>query len=100
MFGRRTHDENGDPNNVFGTEVHPSQLNGSNGFVIDGINTSDNSGYSVSRAGDVNGDGIDDLVIGARDADPNGNNSGETYVVFGKKLQMLAISVPVLILPI
>ena len=38
----------------------------------------------MSGAGDVNGDGFDDVIIGAYLADPNGNaTSGETYVVFG-----------------
>jgi FG-GAP repeat len=36
-----------------------------NGFRIDGIAAGDYSGLSVSSAGDVNGDGIDDLIIGA-----------------------------------
>ncbi|WP_442937986.1 beta strand repeat-containing protein [Nostoc sp.] len=62
-----------------------STLNGTNGFAINGINRSDNSGYSVSNAGDINGDGIDDLIIGAPDASPNGNESGQSYVVFGSK---------------
>jgi hypothetical protein len=35
-------------------------------------------------AGDFNGDGVDDLVIGARFADPDGlPDSGEAYIVFG-----------------
>ena len=38
----------------------------------------------MSGAGDVNGDGFDDLLIGARGADPNGTYSGASYVVFGK----------------
>ena len=33
------------------------------------------SGYSVSSAGDVNGDGYDDLIIGANSADPNGKDA-------------------------
>ncbi len=42
------------------------------------------SGGSVSAAGDVNGDGVDDLLIGAHRADPNGNSgAGASYVVFG-----------------
>ncbi|MCC5602389.1 beta strand repeat-containing protein [Nostoc favosum] len=61
-----------------------SDLNGSNGFVINGINANDNSGESVSSAGDINGDGFDDLIIGAYSADPNGKDrAGESYVVFG-----------------
>ena len=61
-----------------------STLDGSNGFTINGVNTNDDSGFSVSTAGDINGDGINDLVIGAPFTDPNGNsNVGSSYVVFG-----------------
>ena len=42
-----------------------SDLNGTNGFTINGIDADDISGWSVSSAGDVNGDGIDDIIIGA-----------------------------------
>ncbi|MEQ8383078.1 MAG: hypothetical protein RH949_12010 [Coleofasciculus sp. A1-SPW-01] len=69
---------------AFDTTLNLSQLNGKNGFVINGIDAGDYSGGSVSGAGDINGDGIDDLIIGAQNADPNGNtNAGETYIVFG-----------------
>ena len=58
---------------------------GSGGFRIDGIDASDFSGRSVSGAGDVNGDGFDDVIVGASGADPDGNSrAGESYVVFGK----------------
>ena len=68
----------------FGAALELSDLDGLNGFVIQGLNFEDRSGGSVSAAGDVNGDGIDDIIIGAQYADPNGNNTaGESYVVFG-----------------
>jgi len=71
----------------FGASLDLSSLNGSNGFVIKGIEINDDSGRSVSGAGDVNGDGIDDVIIGANSADRNGNSYvGESYVVFGSSL--------------
>ena len=67
-------------------EVNLSGLNGTNGFVLNGVDAGDACGFSVSSAGDVNGDGASDLVIGALEADPNGNSdAGESYVVFGRK---------------
>ena len=58
---------------------------GSTGFVIAGLDAGDEAGFSVSSAGDFNGDGFDDVLIGARYADPStGGSAGETYVVFGK----------------
>ncbi|MBY0336294.1 MAG: integrin alpha [Acetobacteraceae bacterium] len=62
-----------------------SGLNGTNGFRLDGVADTDNSGWSVASAGDVNGDGFADLLVGAHQADANGNgNAGASYVVFGK----------------
>ncbi|MBG1270123.1 beta strand repeat-containing protein, partial [Nostoc sp. WHI] len=67
-----------------GGSLNPSDLNGTNGFLINGIAENDSSGSSVSNGGDINGDGIDDLIIGAVNADPNGiRNAGQSYVVFG-----------------
>jgi hypothetical protein len=57
---------------------------GTGGFTMDGEAEYAHSGLSVSGAGDVNGDGIPDLIVGALGADPNGIYSGRTYVVFGK----------------
>jgi len=70
-------------NSGFAAGLDLSTLNGSNGFAINGIAADDQSGNSVSSAGDVNGDGFDDLIIGALGADPNGISSGQSYVVFG-----------------
>ncbi|MGB0133882.1 integrin alpha [Dokdonella sp.] len=61
-----------------------SEIDGSNGFRMDGARQTDQSGWSVSAAGDINGDGIDDLVLGAPYTNHNGGYSGSAYVVFGK----------------
>jgi len=95
IIGASAADPNGNNNAgrsyvVFGSDtglpnpLNLSTLDGQNGFVINGEAESDQSGSSVSAAGDIDGDGIDDLIIGARLADPNGNNdAGRSYVVFG-----------------
>ena len=71
--------------------INLSDLNGTNGFTINGIDASDGSGVSVSSAGDVNGDGIDDLIIGANGANPDGNSlAGESYVVYGSDTRSAA----------
>ncbi|UNU27203.1 hypothetical protein [Microcoleus vaginatus] len=68
----------------FSASINLSSLDGINGSVLNGVNPNDFSGISVSGAGDINGDGVDDLIIGASYADPNGNtDSGSSYVVFG-----------------
>ncbi|MBF0161098.1 MAG: DUF4347 domain-containing protein, partial [Magnetococcales bacterium] len=71
----------------FAAAIPLSSLNGSNGFRVDGGAAHDYSGGSVSSAGDVNGDGFDDLIIGAKRADPNTlARAGSSYVVFGGDL--------------
>ena len=57
------------------------------GINIFGAEISDASGFWVNAAGDINGDGFDDLLVGARYADAVGNSklsAGESYLIFGK----------------
>jgi hypothetical protein len=72
---------------VFGTDQgFPPIIDLADGtdLIIQGAEPGDASGRSVSEAGDVNGDGIDDLIIGAFAASPNGREyAGASYVVFG-----------------
>jgi hypothetical protein len=60
----------------FPVSIDLSALDGTDGFVLNGIDVADFSGASVSSAGDVNGDGVEDVIIGA-------SGAGESYVVFG-----------------
>lgn len=70
--------------NDFAARVDLGSLDGTNGFVLQGIDSKDYSGHSVSTAGDFNGDGNADILIGAYNAESETDSAvGETYVVFG-----------------
>jgi hypothetical protein len=49
-----------------------------------GEDTGDYSGWSVASAGDVNGDGRDDFLIGAYGDDDGGSFAGQTYLILGR----------------
>ena len=103
IIGAQGHDSGGDGDSgasyvVFGSDqgfsatINLSSLNGSNGFKLLGIDGSDESGFSVSSAGDINGDGIEDILIGAPGADNGSSNTGEAYVVFGRDTTQQGVS--------
>ena len=58
-------------------------LDGSRGFIIEDL-ALNGVGRSVAGAGDVNGDGIGDIVIGAP-IPPNSNSNSKAYVLFGQR---------------
>jgi len=55
---------------------------GSPDLVLTGENSNDNFGTSVG-AGDVNGDGYADVIVGAPKNSGGGTNAGRAYVFFG-----------------
>jgi hypothetical protein len=67
------------------SDIDLASFTSAQGFKVLGVTFSDNSGYSVASAGDVNGDGYSDVIIGAYDADPNSRyTAGTSYIIFGK----------------
>src|SRR5690606_26739855 len=57
---------------------------GSGGFAIVGDADLGALGQSAAGAGDVNGDNLDDVIVGAPGETPGGSFSGAAYVVFGR----------------
>jgi hypothetical protein len=65
---------------------------GKQGFVLKGTDATSLSGTSVRGAGDVNGDGIGDVIIGAPRSESNGHtNAGKAYLVFGRRSRLSAL---------
>ena len=64
----------------FDSQMDLSKLDGSNGFrMVDAVYS---AGMPVSSAGDINGDGFDDVILGSSSA--GSHSSGSSYVVFGR----------------
>lgn len=86
-----TNEEAGISYVIYGGKLFPDAISFRNltsqqGFPIIGAK-GDLSGWSVSGAGDFNGDGFDDVIVGA----PYANNSGISYVIYGSKFSFSAI---------
>ena len=75
---------------IYGSSTEPSlggvnldALTSGQGFAITGAANGDRLGFSVSAAGDVNGDGVDDLIVGAPENNAGDDNAGAAYVIYG-----------------
>ncbi|WP_444430571.1 integrin alpha [Rhodobacter capsulatus] len=64
-------------------EIDLSALTSDQGFVLRDSVTGDGFGCCVASAGDLNGDGHDDLMIGAIGDDRGGAETGAVWVIFG-----------------
>jgi len=51
-------------------------------FIGEGAN--DRAGIAVTNSGDINGDGFDDIVIGADEYEPMGGERGRAYIILGR----------------
>ena len=56
--------------------------------VLESNQASGNMGYSVSGAGDFNGDGFDDVIVGAYKFDKGQTDEGAAYIFHGSKVGM------------
>ena len=83
----------GDAQNT-SASVGVNSLDGSTGYRFIGLDLGDNMGSSVAHAGDIDGDGFEDFIIGAANADGDGNtiiDAGEAYVVLGGQDNLQAL---------
>ncbi|MXP27202.1 hypothetical protein GRI39_14375, partial [Altererythrobacter indicus] len=74
---------------IFGKEagygtINLANLTAADGFIIQGDAAGDELGATVSAAGDIDGDGYDDLIVGARYGDDGGSGAGEAYIIYGQ----------------
>ncbi len=82
VFGRAS-------SNPFPSQLNLDNLNGSDGFVIEGAQADDRLGHSVASAGDFNGDGLPDLIAGSVNAIAGAANSA--WIILGRATAFPAI---------
>jgi hypothetical protein len=65
--------------------INPNSPASGQGFTLDGVSASgEYAGGSLSISGDVNGDGLRDLIVGAYGANNSAYQSGSAYLIFGR----------------
>src|SRR5690606_31429258 len=73
---------------ILADDVVAGHVPGLTGYLLHGIAGGDYAGFAVAPAGDVDGDGIADFLIGAPGAD---YATGETYLVLGGTANLAAL---------
>ena len=69
---------------AFSSSLDPLTLDGNSGFRVQATDPFDSPG-TISSAGDVNGDGFHDVILGASFASPGGVGlAGQAYVIYGR----------------
>ena len=63
-----------------------SSMNNTADVILNDGYAGDAFGYSFSTAGDVNGDGYSDVIVGAKNSDVGGTDAGRAYIYFGSSL--------------
>ncbi len=66
-----------------GTPPAPEKSSAISGKIFNGQGNFDSFGNSVASAGDVNGDGYDDIIVGAYGYTSPNFNKGKAYIYFG-----------------
>ncbi|MGX5853393.1 FG-GAP-like repeat-containing protein [Dyadobacter jiangsuensis] len=72
-----------DEGSVFVWMGEASDVTGGSPTIIKYNTTMPAYGYSISSAGDVNGDGFDDIIVGAHSYDNGQNNEGAAFIYYG-----------------
>ena len=71
-------------NQAWPESVDVATLDGENGLILMGETTEGYMGRTLANAGDINGDGIEDIIIGGYKAEVGTlTNAGRAFVVFG-----------------
>ncbi|MCP4960325.1 MAG: hypothetical protein GY925_13785, partial [Actinomycetia bacterium] len=68
--------------NADGTVKAEQKISSTTGGFTGPLDDQDKLGQAVAGIGDVDGDGIPDVAVGARDDDDGGTNRGAVYVLF------------------
>lgn len=73
---------------IYGSDSHPaelktSEIDGTNGMFVRSSNGSDEFGIAMSAGADLDGDGFDDLVIGASGLEVNAGFYSAVFVIYG-----------------